>query len=250
MLRFLYVIFMRIFSIMYFVPKMRHYARHRDRYSEEDCRVLAQVMMDKVARTARTTTTAYGVENLPAEQGYILYSNHQGKFDSLGILLNHPRPVRILMDKDRSRLPIANELIDLVQGKRLDKNDIRQQVNCLRSIASEAAEGKIFLIFPEGGYAKDQTNVMSGFHGGCFRAAVQAGCPIVPVALIDSWKPFGGKTGRHPFLPVHTEVHFLPPITPEEYHGMTSSMISRLVQTRIADCMEARLGTPVWDRSG
>ena len=248
MLRFVYVIFMRIGSILHFVPKMRWYARHRDRYSEEDCHALTQDMMHRVAKTARTSTDAYGTENLPPEGGYILFSNHQGKYDALGILLNHPRPCRILMDKKRSEMPIANELIDLVQGKRLDKSDIRQQVTCIREIAAEVRDGKVYLIFPEGGYAKDQTNRMADFHGGCFRAAIQSACPIVPVALIDSYKPFGGKTGNRPFTRVHTEVHFLPPIPYEAYRGMSSASISRMVQARIADCMEERLGAPMWDR--
>ena len=65
MLRFIYVIIMRIFSIMYFVPKMAYYAKHPEKYSEEDKYELALGVIDRVRRTARVTTTYYGVENLP-----------------------------------------------------------------------------------------------------------------------------------------------------------------------------------------
>lgn len=238
MLRFIYVIIMRIGSIIHFVPKMRKYARHPERYTEEDCHALAKIMIRKVAKTARTTTSVYGVENLPAEGGYILFSNHQSKFDALGIMEAHPRPCRVLMDLQRSKMPIANEYVDLVRGKRLDKTNIRQQVVCFREISEEVAQGKVYLIFPEGGYVKGQTNVMHTFHGGCFRTALRAKCPVVPVALVDSWKSFG----RNSLKKVHTQVHFLPPIPYEAYADMSTVALAQTVQAQIGEKIKSVTG--------
>ncbi len=243
MFRFYYTVVMRIGSIIHFVPKMRHYAAHPERYAEEDCHALSRVMIAKVAKTARATTTCHGLENLPTEGGYILYANHQGKYDALGILQSHPRPCRVLMNLKRSKMPIANEFVALVRGKRIDHEDIRQQMRCIREIGDEVAAGAVYLIFPEGGYRKGQDNVMNPFRPGCFRSALQAACPIVPVALIDSFKPFGSKG----LAPVETEVHFLPPILPDAYAGLRPVQIAELVQSRIAAHMETRLGYPVWD---
>jgi len=36
-------------------------------------------------------------------------------------------------------------------------------------------------------------------------------------------------------LPVKTQVHFLPPIYPEQYHGLNSFQISDMVKKSIAD---------------
>ena len=69
MFRFYYTIVMRIGSIIHFVPKMRKYAKHPEVYSEEDCHELCKVMIAKVAKTARTTTSYYGLENLPTDGG-------------------------------------------------------------------------------------------------------------------------------------------------------------------------------------
>ena len=243
MFRFYYTIVMRIGSILYFVPKMRKYARHPERYSEEDCHALAKVMIEKVARTARATTSYYGLENLPDDGGYIMYANHQGKYDALGVMWGHPRPCRVLMNLKRSKMPIANEYVSLVRGKRIDHTDLRQQVSCIAEIGKEVKEGKIYLIFPEGGYRKrGQDNHMNQFRSGCFRSAIKSERPIVPVALVDSYKPFGIKG----LEPVHTQVHFLPPIPYEEYADMTPSAIARMLQERIAAHMEAVLGYPVW----
>jgi 1-acyl-sn-glycerol-3-phosphate acyltransferase len=62
------------------------------------------------------------------------------------------------------------------------------------------------------------------------------------VALVDSFKPFGIKGLK----PVHTQVHFLPPIPYEEFAAMTPAAISRMLQERIAAHMESVLGYPVW----
>lgn len=69
MFRFYYTIVMRVHSIAWFVPKMRRYAKHPERYSEEDCHALCRVMIAKVAKTARTTTSYFGAEGLPQEGG-------------------------------------------------------------------------------------------------------------------------------------------------------------------------------------
>jgi len=243
MFRFYYVILMRIGSILHFVPKMRRYAAHPERYSEEDCHELCKTMIRKVAKTARTTTSYYGVENLPREGGYIMYANHQGKYDALGIMWGHPRPCRVLMDLKRSKMPIANEYVSLVRGKRLDRSNVRQQVTCLREIAEEVRDGKVYLIFPEGGYEKNQTNRMGDFRSGCFKSASLSGCPIVPVAIIDSYKPFGSKGLK----PVHTQVHYLPPIPHAAFAHLPTAEIARMVQARIAAHMESVLGESVWD---
>ncbi len=243
MFRFYYTIVMRIGSIIHFVPKMRHYAKHPERYSEEDCHALCKVMIAKVAKTARATTTYYGLDKLPKDGGYILYANHQGKYDALGITYGHPGPCRVLMNLKRSKMPIANEYVSLVRGKRLDHENIRQQVTCINEIGEEVKMGAVYLIFPEGGYRKEQDNHMNLFRSGCFRSALRSERPIVPVALIDSYKPFGIKGLK----PVHTEVHFLDPIPYDEYCHMKTMEIAKLVQGRIADHMESVLGYSVWD---
>ena len=71
-----------------------------------------------------------------------MYPNHQGKYDSLGIMYSHPRPCTLVMDAERSRLPIVGSFIDLVQGKRLDKKDMRSQMKVILQIAEEVKAGR------------------------------------------------------------------------------------------------------------
>ena len=54
------------------------------------------------------------------------------------------------------------------------------------------------------------------FKPGCFKVSIKTQTPIVPVALIESYKAWNSSYIRT----VTTQVHFLEPIYYEEYKGM------------------------------
>ncbi len=58
---------------------------------------------------------------------------------------------------------------------------------------------------------------------------MKARVPIVPVALIDSYKAFEEWS----LMPVETQVHFLKAICYEEYQGMTTAEIADMVRDKI-----------------
>ena len=99
--------------------------------------------------------------------------------------------------------------------------------------------GRNYLIFPEGTRSK-QGNHPQEFKGGSFKAAIKAKCPIIPVALIDSYKSF--DTGSA--APVTVQVHFLKPMEYEEYKDMKSTEIAAEVKRRIEETIKANGG---WD---
>ena len=81
---------------------------------------------------------------------------------------------------------------------------------------------------PEGTRSRNGNEVQE-FKGGSFKAATRAKCPIVPVALIDSFKPFDTNT----ISQVTVQVHFLEPILYEEYQNMKTTEIAEIVKKRI-----------------
>ena len=70
---------------------------------------------------------------------------------------------------------------------------------------------------------------MLEFKGGSFKAATKAKCPIVPVALIDSFKPFDTNS----IAPVTVQVHFLKPLYYDDYKDMKTNDIAELVRSQI-----------------
>ena len=86
MIKFIYVILMNLFRAPYMIPKMRKEADHPERYTIEERYQLAKHCVRLMKMTGAIKTKAYGIENLPKEGGYMMYPNHQGKYDALGII--------------------------------------------------------------------------------------------------------------------------------------------------------------------
>lgn len=229
MVRFIYVIFVCFFLIVYYIPKMMYYTQHPEKYTETDCYRLAVKLITKMKKRGRIETKVYGIENLPKKNGYIMFSNHQGKYDALGIMAAHEQPCTVVMEKDKSGVILTKQFINLIRGKRLDRNDIRQQIQVFDCISKEVTDGRRYLIFPEAGYDRNK-NQLQEFYAGCFRTAIKAKCPIVPVAIWDSYKPFGENSLKR----VITEVHFLEAIPYQDFQGMKTQEIKDLVANRIA----------------
>ena len=226
--RFCFVIIISLPIIIFYMLKVSYIDRHPADYSEENRYLLAQKAISVMQRNGFIRTDVYGTENLPQSGGYVMYPNHQGKYDAPGIISVHPTPCTVVMDKQRSKLPIANQFIILLQGSRLDKTDMKSQLKTIVDITNQVKDGRRYIIFPEGGYCHNHNDVQD-FLPGAFKCAIKSKSPIVPVALIDSYKPFELNSLK----PVTTQVHFLEPIYYEEYKDMTSKEIAELTRTKI-----------------
>ena len=182
-----------------------------------------------------TKTDVFGRENLPQDGGYIMYANHQGKYDALGIMLAHPKPCAMLWEEKSADRLVARQVCGLVEGTTISFEDPKQQIGALKTIAERVKDGKPYLIFPEGGYT-DNKNELQEFKSGCFSCSLKSKTPMVPVVIYDSWRSMDTNT----FEKVRTQVHFLPAIYPEEYEGLTTDQIAKLVRNRIVDAMQQK----------
>lgn len=230
MVRFYYVILISLPFIIYYLLMAIHYANHREQYDDEQCYDLAQRLIKRFKKNARICTISYGEDNLPDEGGYIMYSNHQGKYDALGIISAHERPCSIVMDEERSQIILAKQFVDLLEGVRMSKTDIKQQVRASIDIRRGVEKGKRYIYFPEGKYDNNR-NTLLEFHAGAFKCAKQAKVPIVPVAIYDSHIVFDFNSLRK----VTTQVYFLEPIYFEEYEDKSTIEISQMVKDRIEE---------------
>ena len=210
-----------------------------EKYSEEERYRYLQYTVEFMQKKGFTRTQVYGEENLPREGGYVMYPNHQGKYDAFGIVWVHEKPCTVVMDKAKSYALFIKQVIDMLKGKRLDKNNVRQAFGIISEVAKEVKEGRRYIIFPEGEYDKEKKNTLREFKAGCFKTSVMSKTPIVPVVLWDSYKAWNSSI----FGTVTTGVHFLEPIGYEEYKGMKTGDIARLVKERIQEKLDELMKT-------
>ena len=125
------------------------------------------------------------------------------------------------------------QIFTIMKAKFMDRDDVRQSLKVIQEVTEEVKSGRNFLIFPEGTRSKEG-NHPGEFKGGSFKCAMKARCPIVPVAMLNSYQAFDTNSIR----PVTVQVHFLKPLSYEEYKDMKSTEIARLVRDQIVACIE------------
>lgn len=183
-----------------------------------------------INKRGRVTIDCHGIENLPKETGYIMFPNHQGLFDALAFVETHERPLVTVMKKEVKDVFLLRNVICLLQAEIIDREDIRQSMTVIKNMTSRVKNGENFLIFAEGTRSRNG-NQIGEFKGGSFKSAMNARCPIVPVAIIDSYKAFDTNSIK----PLTVQIHYLKPLYYEDYQGMKSTEIAELVENMIKE---------------
>lgn len=228
MKRILLMVARNLFLVPIFWIKLCYHASHVDKYTEEEHFKLLKFIDHRANIGGNVTIDAHGLENIPKENGFIFFPNHQGLYDTLAIMEVCPRPFSVVAKKEVANVQFLKQVFACVRAYMIDREDIRQGLQVILNVANDVKNGRVFLIFSEGTRSKNG-NKVGEFKGGSFKAATKAKCPIVPVALIDSFKPFDTNSIK----PVTVQVHFLEPLRYEEYKDMKTTEIAALVQEKI-----------------
>lgn len=226
------ILFM-VLRLFYIAPicfwKLCRYAKeYNGDYTE------AYYYIQKIARKAnkagRVQVEAYGLENIPKENGFVFFPNHQGMFDIMMFLETCPMPFAFVVKKELKDVVLLKQIIKSLGSLAMDREDVKQSLQIINQMTKEVKEGRNFLIFPEGTRSK-KANCLNEFKGGSFKSAVRAKCPIIPCACIDSYKPFDVKNIK----PVTVKIVYLEPILYEEYKDMKTVEIAEMVKGRIEE---------------
>lgn len=227
--RIILMIIKRIFIAPYWLYLICKYG-NTEKYSEEErYRVLSNIVK-KVNRAGNVKIISDGEENLPKENGYVLFPNHQGLFDALVLLETNKQPITFVMKKEIENQWFIKKIIKLLQAQIIDRDDIRQSMGVINTMTKEVKEGRNYVIFAEGTRSK-KGNELLDFKGGSFKSAVNAKCPIIPVAIMDSYKVFDSKSIKKATV----RMAYLKPIYPEEYNKMKTTEIACIVKERIGE---------------
>lgn len=210
--------------------KLCHYAKHSEEYDEEVKYRHIQYILQTAVESGNIDLKVFGRENIPGENGFMLYSNHQGLFDIMAIAATCDKPFGAVLKKELYKLPFLKQLVDCTFSFPMDREDLRQSLTVITEVIKEVKKGRNYLIFPEGTRSR-QGNQMLEFHGGSFKCAVKTKCPVVPIAIIDAYKVLDQKGSK----PVEVQIHYLPPIYYEEYQDLSASQLAKVVRSRIEE---------------
>jgi 1-acyl-sn-glycerol-3-phosphate acyltransferase len=122
-----------------------------------------------------------GADNLTGIGPAILVVNHASYIDSV-VMMAAIRPHFRFVAKHRlGTLPLIGTVIRKVGHATIEKNDMAQRIAGGQELARLACEDGLLVLFPEGTFAREPG--LLPFRLGAFKAAVDAGRPVLPVAI-------------------------------------------------------------------
>ena len=236
MLRILLMVFQNFWRVPGAWFKLCHYAKNTEKYPEITKWKHIQYVMKLAVNSGNLQFECHGLENIPKEDGFLLYGNHQGLFDIVAIAATCPNPLAAVMKKELKGVPFVEQIRLCTNSFLMDREDLRQSMTVINNVIKEVKAGRNYLIFPEGTRSR-KGNELLEFHNGSFKGALKTKAPVLPVAFINSFKVMDEKGCK----PVNVQIHYLKPIYFEEYEGMSTVELASLVRSRIEEVVKTNV---------
>jgi len=132
-------------------------------------------------RLAGARLQVEGRQRLDPSQTYFFAANHQSWIDIPSLFAALPLPVLFLAKRELARVPFLGRYIERMGMVFVDRADRRQAVETVGRATARLREGWSVVSFPEGTRTPDGS--VRRFKTAAFAAAVEAGVPVVPIAL-------------------------------------------------------------------
>ena len=95
--------------------KLCHYAKYTDRYPEQEKWGHIQSILKLAVKSGNVDLQVRGLENLPQEGPFMLYSNHQGMFDVVAIAATCDLPLGCVLKKELENVPLLKQIVACTQ---------------------------------------------------------------------------------------------------------------------------------------
>ncbi|MCI0552788.1 MAG: 1-acyl-sn-glycerol-3-phosphate acyltransferase [Anaerolineae bacterium] len=148
-----------------------------------------------------------GLEHLPREGPVVLAANHVTTFDVFPMQFALPRVIFFMGKAELFRNPLMDVLLRNLSGFPVMRGE--KDLWAMRHAARVLKHGQMLGMFPEGTRSKGKG--LGVAKTGAARLAIEADCPILPIAIVGSdrfFKRFPRRT--------RVQISLLPPLIPKQ----------------------------------
>ena len=104
------MVLLNLFRLPGMYGRLCHYAKNTDQYPEIEKWTHIHKMMGYAVASGNIDLQVFGKENIPAQDGMILYANHQGLFDVLALASDWDRPLAAVLKKELAEVPLLKQI--------------------------------------------------------------------------------------------------------------------------------------------
>src|ERR1041385_1666917 len=135
-----------------------------------------------------------GRQQIDPNQTYVFVANHWSYLDAAPLFAFTGRRMGMIAKKELLNAPILGYGMGFVNVIAIDRSNRERAVETIKTATDRLRSGISFMVCPEG--TRALPGEMLPFKKGAFHMAVQAGVPIVPIALKNSDVLMGRGTGE------------------------------------------------------
>lgn len=125
-----------------------------------------------------------GADTIDWSRPLVLVANHQSMIDICALFRAVPVPLRFMLKQELSKVPFVGWYARAMGMVFIDRGNPRDARRSLLAAVDTLHRGAILCAFPEGTRSRDGS--VGPFKGGAFQLAIEAGAPVVPVAIHGS----------------------------------------------------------------
>ncbi len=129
-----------------------------------------------------------GVENVPKKGGVIIAANHVTAIDVIFLEYKLKRHIRWMSKAELFEKKLVGWFLRKLGAFPVKRGTL--DITAAKTTFELLEKGEVFGIFPQGTRSKDFSNPKKARHG-VTKFAVEAGVPVVPVAISGKFKLFG-----------------------------------------------------------
>jgi len=122
-----------------------------------------------------------GAERVDWSRPLVLACNHQSMIDVVALFRAVPVPLRFALKRELAAVPVVGWYARAMGMVFIDRGNARNARGSLRAAVSRLRGAGAIAAFPEG--TRSRGGSVAPFKGGAFQLAIEAGAPVVPVAI-------------------------------------------------------------------
>lgn len=149
------------------------------------CDEAPRIWSKGILRTAGVTVELEGTEHIAPDRPQIVVANHASWFDVFALSAHFPGVYHFVAKEELASIPVFGRAWISCGHIAIDRADRSSAIESLdRAARKIRSEDATIIMFPEG--TRSPTGALQAFKKGAFVLAIQAGVPVVPLAIHGS----------------------------------------------------------------